>query len=184
MRKYIDIIKDALNSVGNEYYLIPTTYNPEGIVRERVFCYELYHQIRKIQEEKNDEFPLYLSAEIDKSGHVQFLSEHRINPDFIIHKPGNMELNTIIVEVKGIIRSDDGIKKDLTNISVFIEKYNYKQGIFILYNHNKKEFKDYFIERFDEVNKVSNPEKILLIFKENINKNCDEVILSELLNGD
>ena len=47
--EYLNLIKEALNCVTAPYYNLETTYEPSGIVRERVFCYELYHQMRRIQ---------------------------------------------------------------------------------------------------------------------------------------
>ena len=38
--RYDRIILEALENVDESYYKIHTTYNSEGIVRERVFCYE------------------------------------------------------------------------------------------------------------------------------------------------
>ena len=45
-----NILLEALEKVGIKYYKLETTYEPSGVVRERVFCYELYHQIRCLQE--------------------------------------------------------------------------------------------------------------------------------------
>ena len=53
----IDMIKSALRNIEMGYFNLVTTYEPSGIVRERVFCYELYHQIRLLIDEKDD-FPL------------------------------------------------------------------------------------------------------------------------------
>ena len=48
MKKYFKIITDALDGVDEQYYNLKTACKSAGIVRERVFCYELYHQIRCI----------------------------------------------------------------------------------------------------------------------------------------
>ncbi len=42
---FIQLIMDSIENVGDDYYKITTTYRTLGIVRERVFCYELYHQM-------------------------------------------------------------------------------------------------------------------------------------------
>ena len=46
VEEYIQLIKAALERVEPGYYRLATTYEPSGIIRERAFCYELYHQIR------------------------------------------------------------------------------------------------------------------------------------------
>lgn len=46
MQEYIDLIEDALQRIADAYFLLPTIYTRAGITRERIFCYEFYHQIR------------------------------------------------------------------------------------------------------------------------------------------
>lgn len=43
MDTYIQKITEALDNIEAPYFKLETTYEPSGIVRERVFCYELYH---------------------------------------------------------------------------------------------------------------------------------------------
>ncbi len=50
----IQLLKEAINSVQNSYYIIETIEGKK--IRERVFCYELYHQMRKIQEKLEVDF--------------------------------------------------------------------------------------------------------------------------------
>ena len=104
LKKYFDLILCSLDNVEQPYYNLKTTYEPSGIVRERVFCYELYHQIRCLQTKRN-EIELTLNGEIDKRGHVAFTQEDQKNPDFVFHIQGEMIVNTIVLEVKG--RSDN-----------------------------------------------------------------------------
>lgn len=141
IKKYENLITDAINNVSSNYYHISTTYKREGIIRERVFCYELYHQIRLIQEDK-EELSLFFDAEIDKRGHCEFESMDRRNPDFIFHARGDMSQNTIIMEVKGALSNGykRKILKDFDTLIIFIEKYNYEAGYFLLFNHSYSDF--------------------------------------------
>ena len=41
VESFIQLIRDALENVGDEYYKLTTTYRTLGVVRERIFCYEL-----------------------------------------------------------------------------------------------------------------------------------------------
>ena len=52
-----------------------------------------------------------------------------------------MHGNTIIVEVKGQI-AHEGCIKDFETISLFIRKYEYKLGVFVLYNRTIQEFSE------------------------------------------
>ena len=140
-REYIDLFKKALPRINPNYFRLTTTYEPSGIVRERVFCYELYHQIRSIM---TDDKKLSLNGEIDKQSHKDFDKSDRKNPDFVFHMPGKHDFNVLVVEVKGKLLDPRGrplnsIRKDLETIQLFINKYNYRAGLFILYNHSFKE---------------------------------------------
>ena len=131
-KPYIELISRALAQIDAGYFKLTTTYEPSGIVRERVFCYELYHQIRSLMS-KDD--PLSLNGEIDKRGHIDFEQEDRRNPDFVFHIPGIHQGNTIAIEVKGRLNRRNEILEDLETLMIFIEKYSYQVGVFILYNH-------------------------------------------------
>lgn len=143
--EYLNLIKEALDYVTDPYYNLKTTYEPSGIVRERVFCYELYHQMRRIQENTRQN-KLTLNGEIDKRGHKKFARKDQKNPDFVLHIPGEMIGNTIIVEVKGQIEPN-GCLKDFKTIKLFLHSYEYKLGVFILYNHTIQELREKLLDR-------------------------------------
>lgn len=162
MDKYIQKITEALDKVESPYFKLETTYEPAGIVRERVFCYELYHQLRLALK---DDSGLTLNGEIDKRGHVDFAMEHRKNPDFVFHVPGQHEGNTIVMEVKGRIDKPADIVKDFKTITTFIDKYQYQLGIFLLYNHSFAEFSD-ALSNLKDVGLLPAIEKTLIITKQ------------------
>ncbi|MCC3359422.1 hypothetical protein [Bacillus sp. REN16] len=135
---YTDFFVRALDNVGKEYYKVKTTYGE--IVRERVFCYELYHQMRMIQD-KYELTNISLSAEIDKRGHNGFKRRDQKNPDFVFHQYGTFKRNEIVIEVKGSLGR--GIFKDFETLSVYCNRYQYKHAYFILYNSNVNQLIDY-----------------------------------------
>jgi len=67
--------------------------------RERVYCYELYHQMRLIL---GNDRPLQFAGETDKSGHPNYYMGDNKAPDFIFHKPGSHGQNLVVIEVKTI----------------------------------------------------------------------------------
>jgi hypothetical protein len=136
----INVIEQALMNVGDGYFRVITSYSPNGIVRERVFCYELYHQLRLAMK---DSALLSLCGEIDKRGHMGFEEGDRKNPDFILHNAGNFQNNELIIEVKGKLIKNQ-IIKDFDTIHTFIKKYEYKNGMFILYNYSLFDFRVMF----------------------------------------
>ena len=84
----------ASSLVDEDYIQLPVADSEDLEYRERVYCYELYHQWR-MHWPKN--FPFSLSGELDKSGHP--LIRDKSKPDFLVHIPGQMT-NLLIVEVK------------------------------------------------------------------------------------
>ena len=169
VESFVEMIKGSLDNVGDEYYKITTTYESSGIVRERVFCYELYHQMRLVQSERGLT-DVQIHGEIDKSGHIAFDRNSRKNPDFVFHIPGMMQGNAIVVEVKGKIEGNyqEGIDKDIVTLSKFTDnKHYYHSGVLIIYNYTYDEFLrkigEFLKNRLQE-NKVST-DKIIIICK-------------------
>ncbi|OUL09465.1 hypothetical protein B0533_04685 [Sedimentibacter sp. SX930] len=182
---FIQLISDSLENVGGEYYRLTTTYEPLGIVRERVFCYELYHQMRLGQYESGLT-DVQIHGEIDKSGHVAFDRNARKNPDFVFHIPGMMQGNAIVVEVKGKIEGNyqEGVYKDIVTLSKFTHnKHYYHSGILIIYNYTYDEFLrkigEFLKNRLQE-NKFPT-DKIIIICKKSksipsVRKNLNELL--------
>lgn len=128
----------SINNVNSDFFQIPTEYKPDGISRERVFCYELYHQLRMVL---GNDYPFSLHGELDKSGHISFPRVLQGIPDFLVHQPGTHKGNMVIMEVKGIFNSKN-IILDLKKINGFIShpEINYRYGVFILYNYTFDDF--------------------------------------------
>ena len=86
--------------------------------RERVYCYELYHQLR-CQWDPNFEFSL--CGEIDKRGHAYVHGKHldMITPDLLIHQPGDMNAtsNLLVIEVKPANGRIKKMRKDLRKLT-------------------------------------------------------------------
>ncbi|WP_042225261.1 hypothetical protein [Oceanobacillus manasiensis] len=128
---YIKFLRRAIGKVKNEYYgnkesiqsmingaeLYPTKEQLEETIiphlskhHERVFCYELYHQLRKVLEKGLGDLDkkVILQAELQKkqiSDEVEDLMgisklEGRYIPDFLIHEPNTVFHQNLIIEVK------------------------------------------------------------------------------------
>ena len=82
---YIDDLLLSLSGVDNFYYSYTT---PKGNIKypERVFAYEVYHQLRDIMQEKTEKYDdVYLNGEQQKSSEVvDDLS--KCTPDLILHR--------------------------------------------------------------------------------------------------
>ncbi len=150
----IELISDELldmMGIGDDH---PEINNIKAFLSrygERSFCYELYHQTRKLMENyisenppPHNQPPIILQAELKKTqiqdivqflpGLDQSLTKEYI-PDFILHAPGPYEIQEAVVEVKSTPELTFGdIKSDLKKIQEFITNYNYRLGIFLSIN--------------------------------------------------
>lgn len=130
MNEFTKILKTATASVDSMYFHL----NIDGgdpVFRERVYCYELYHQMRK-------EWPLnsryFLNGELDKRSHPLLLEvgADYAKPDLLIHTPGAMIGNYAIIEVKHST-SANGVEKDLKTLDLFVRKVRYHRAIYLIY---------------------------------------------------
>ena len=185
VESFIQLIRGSHDNVGDEYYRLTTTYKPLGIVRERVFCYELYHQMRLIQSQRGLT-DIQIHGEIDKSGHFEFDKDAQKNPDFVFHIPGMMQGNAIVVEVKGKIEGNyqEGVYKDIVTLSKFTDnKHYYHSGVLIIYNYTYDEFLrkigEFLKNRLQE--KKFSTDKIMILCKKSKNSPLQIRKLNDLL---
>lgn len=100
--------------------------------RERVYCYELYHQMRTVWPR---ECPYTLNGEVDKRAHpiMADLGLGQI-PDLLVHRPGSMAGNHAIIEVKHVRGTLDGLAKDLETLSAFRLRGGYERAVLLVYD--------------------------------------------------
>jgi hypothetical protein len=123
----------ACEKVGQYYFQLPVASTDNPVYRERVYCYELYHQLRGIL---GDDYSYRLHGEPNKSGHP-IISERcgRRIPDLVVHEPGDMSRNLAVVEVKPVtvLKNLRGLKKDIEKLICFLENANYQYAIQLVY---------------------------------------------------
>lgn len=138
-----EILVKATRSIKEEYFRLPVASdkNPVVMTRERVYCYELYHQLRLLWP-KRESFPYALHGEVDKSRHpfMEKLMGTKI-PDFIIHIPGSYDKqsNLTVIEVKPCGAKKGKVKKDLETLTDFVGKAKYFAGINLIYGGTEGE---------------------------------------------
>ena len=126
------ILKEATRNITENYFQLPIHGREDPVYRERVYCYELYHQLRvNWPEEAKHE----LSGEVDKAGHPLIRGNNldKLKPDFLVHIPGDMKGNHAIIEVKPIDANPESIKKDLITLTAFRRHAGYSKAIYLIY---------------------------------------------------
>jgi hypothetical protein len=127
----LSMIDVAAPRIADEYFQLPVA-GTDAVYRERVYCYELYHQLRSIWER----FPFSLGGEIDKSGNPHFRDGPYAGaePDLLVHVPGNMDENLAVVEVKSANVGLGGVREDLRKLNWFCANARYFRGILLVYS--------------------------------------------------
>lgn len=133
MDELSEILKAATAAVDWPYFQL----NIDGgdpVFRERVYCYELYHQIRA---RWPDATKYIINGEIDKRAHpiLEKLGADHAKPDMLVHTPGAMAGNYAIIEVKHSI-APAGVRKDLETLDLFVREVRYQRAIYLIYGPN------------------------------------------------
>lgn len=133
MKELTSILEKATAGITINYFHL----NIDGgdpIYRERVYCYELYHQMRLWWPDHTD---YYLNGEIDKAAHpiLRTLGADYAKPDLLVHRPGYMTGNHAIIEVKSPAADAEGIRKDLKTLSLFKSRVGYQRAIYLVYGY-------------------------------------------------
>lgn len=168
IQSFTEDLEDALENIHEVYHGLNYWHHTEEFLynygklaqfllrsyldryHERVFCYELYHQVRHSMENrlhKNQNIyradNIFLQSELTKmqvNSFVEIIFKIRrlakeYMPDFLLHTPGNFSNQLIVMEVKSTPKLDiDSVIYDLTKINEFISNYQYQKGIFIAIN--------------------------------------------------
>lgn len=131
--RFLDALMAATAGVPAHYFQLPVAAEgqAEVVYRERVYCYELYHQLRNVLDCERLAEGYALNGEIDKQGHPIIRPSA---PDLLFHVPGHMSQNLVIVEVKPINAKPKGIRKDVKNLTYFVSAaVGYQRGVLLVY---------------------------------------------------
>lgn len=133
MNELTEVILEATAAIPEGYFHLQID-GGDPIYRERVYCYELYHQMR-LRWPGATEF--YLNGEIDKAAHPKLreLGADHVKPDLLVHRPGYMSGNHAAIEVKSSEASRQAIRKDLQNLALFRNHVGYQRAIYLIYGY-------------------------------------------------
>lgn len=128
----VECLRAATQNIQRSYMFLPIAGSVLPIYRERVYCYELYHQFRLSWGNYGD---FSLGGEVDKTHHplMRGLDIDNTKPDLLVHRPGDMDGNLAIIEVKPVIARKPGIRKDLRTLTAFLRHGKYHHAIYLVY---------------------------------------------------
>lgn len=145
----LDDIKIAIKGTDKVYCKWKDWYTKKDVMLERVFCYEFYHQFRKLMEQpenKEKYKDLLFHGEITKYGKV---------PDFVLHGgQDNNNIQVVAIEIKTVERiyqnqQECNMENDLIKLLNLIAdtNLNYKYGLFVGVNCDN----DFFVREFKKM---------------------------------
>ena len=134
MKWFSGILREATARIAPEYFLL-AVHGGSSVYRERVYCYELYHQIRLLWPGNS---PYRLNGEIDKRAHPYFREGGEPKPDLLVHEPGSGN-NYCVVEVKSCRGSKAGIEKDMETLRRFTTEIGYSRAVYLIYGERAAE---------------------------------------------
>ena len=148
MQQLSDLLAAATAAIAPDYFRL-SIHGGEPVYRERVYCYELYHQMRL-------RWPVdcafYLNGEVDKAAHpiLSQLGADGFKPDLLVHRPGDLGGNHAVLEVKSARAARTGAPKDLNTLAIFRNVVGYERAIYLVYGEGITESLVERIERFSQ----------------------------------
>jgi hypothetical protein len=134
--RLLTVVAVSMKAIEADYFNFRVADKENPIERERVYCAELYHQMRQ----RFDGIGYYLNNEPNKKGHpiIEKLCGP-VDPDFVVHRMGSMGPtdNLAVIEVKRS-RGDlsGGVTKDMNTINCMGTIENgYYGGIIVVFGH-------------------------------------------------
>ena len=154
---------EAISKINTQYFRVKLAYFNQTIYRENVYCYELYHQLRKLL---GEDFPYILSGEVDKASHPDIVDRClEFKSEFLIHQPGIIDedsflsiLNVCSLET-AFRQSEKVIDKFNRMVCATTHDGGYYRGIMLIYGDDSKEldrgiydlYKNYCRGAYDKV---------------------------------
>jgi hypothetical protein len=136
VQRLLELLATASAAVESGYFYLTVAGQDAPIFRERVYAYELYHQLRCIWPGRA-EWDYILNGEVDKRGHP--LPEMRGPfirsriPDLLVHRPGDMLGNLAIIEIKSGSFQQDVLLDDVRKLCAFCGAPDYKSAILLVF---------------------------------------------------
>jgi hypothetical protein len=136
--RHLSMLRNALLNIAPEYFKTQSL-NGRVQIEERIFAYELYHQLRIAYSGWN----WYINGEFRKG--LSFLPDYGLTntlvPDLVIHEHGTTVNNAVVIEIKtdpGVTGSQ--IIEDLKKLEIYTRPgtgfLDYKIGVMLIVNSN------------------------------------------------
>lgn len=195
--KLLGYLCEAIRNVPKHYYSLS---NPQGYSKlerhpERLFTYELYHQLRIIIEKKRqnsgfyDEFfvdaeiykklerTTYLQENVTEKKYKETKSEldkDKVFPDFVIHtnqKSRKIDDQFLILECKTQTENltQDAFNNDFFKLNEYISLLNFQFSVYLIINKSENDIRNY-LNTYKKSYWTSELGNVIFIVKESYEK--------------
>jgi len=127
--QFLTLLEEATEGVKDPYFRLPIG-GDDPTFRERVYAYELYHQLRL---RWSPEWRVTLNGEVDKRRHPLLRGGRDSKPDLLVHEPGDQNVNLLVLEIEAANETINGLRLDLQKLKVFITDGQYIKGVLLLF---------------------------------------------------
>ena len=170
IERFLELLNQATSRIPDDYFWLPVADTEEVFYRERVYCYELYHQLRMLLDDDEHLRSYSLAGEVDKKRHPII---RPYVPDFVLHRPGAMK-NLVVMEVKPIDARVERLREDIKKLQYFVsQEGGYQCGIQLVYGATNTA-----IEQFREEITETNNDHLRLVWHRHPGKKAEMVPLA------
>lgn len=198
MSESVELLKAAISNVPKHYFELqnPKNYSQVSVYPERLFCYELYHQLRCELERRDKKINAFIDAEIYKRIEGAYVSklideqERRIYieskqkidlseesyPDLVIHtdqKIKDKQYQYLILECKTKKVYPAGFNKDYLKLNEDT-LLNFQECVYLILNNKESDVRD-LLKKYKEEYWVSSLNKVRILVKEDFSKEIVEI---------
>lgn len=210
--RFFKIFIDSVNNVAAPY--IRTVYGEMGMVAqmlnyyerrnmigndlvrtgERIFCYELYYQLRvRMDAETPNIFEnVFLQGELKKHQLEPLIKRFGLRrlsqgfiPDLLLHTPGNADDHPYVIEIKNNKSLEEQeLFEDIDKISEFICDYYYQRGVFLGVSISLNSLIN-LIKGSKQISKIPKiheiKDRIIIVARESEQIQADYILLSKII---
>lgn len=143
--RFRSMLKAATVKIGNSYFSLDVS-GAAPRIRERVYCYELYHRLRG----EAGGLSYSIMGEVDKRGHP-YIPGGR-TPDFLVHVPGT-DQNLVTMEVKPVDAMRTAtVVKDMETLALMRgERGRYRASFYLLFGDDEARARRFLYRAADKI---------------------------------
>ena len=154
MKDILELLIEGIKQVSRDYYSCEDISHKTQYA-ERVFCYELYHQLRNLMPNFavdwriDGEITKYLTCFKDYGLKLKDENKKKVIPDLVIHEGQHTTTNDhLVIEVKNSPNKIE-MTGDIVKLLNYVDegKFNYSCGVYLQVNRSFDDLRNDIVEK-------------------------------------